>query len=207
MMHNNNRGLYVISDSNIDDEKVLLEKTETLLRLGISLFQYHNKEHQHDYAKLALGLKDLCEQYQCPFIVNDDVMLAKSIKADGIHLGEHDKKIEESRDFLGPESIIGASCYNRIDLARKAYQTGANYVAMGAFFPSTNKPNAVNAEFDLIKRVKMEIPLPVVAIGGITPQNAKKIVEAEADYIAVISGLYNTDNIEQAHQQYMQNFS
>lgn len=201
------KGLYVISDCDLNDHNELLKKTETILRCGIAVFQYRNKAKNLDYLSLAEATQDLCKTYNTLFFVNDDIHLAKQLDADGVHIGKDDGSIRETREFLGPDYLIGASCYNQIELAQQAYTAGANYIAYGAFFPSSTKPNAKTANPSLLVESKAKIPLPTVAIGGISPQNADIVIESGADFIAVVSGLYRSDDTQITTQQYLQHFS
>ena len=197
-----NRGIYAITDCANTTAQELLEKSEAILKTGISLFQYRNKtSNQQKKKELAQELQSLCHQYNTPFIVNDDVLLAKDISADGIHLGKDDDDISLAREVIGSR-IIGISCYNNINRAIAAEKAGANYIAFGAFFPSVTKPDAKKADIALVKLAKSQLTIPVVAIGGITPENGKQLIEANIDYLAVISGLYSASDTISATQSY-----
>ena len=197
-----NRGIYAITDCANTTEQELLEKSEAILKTGISLFQYRNKtSNQQKKKELAQELQSLCHQYNTPFIVNDDVLLAKDISADGIHLGKDDDDISLAREVIGSR-IIGISCYNNINRAIAAEKAGANYIAFGAFFPSVTKPDAKKADIALVKQAKSQLTIPIVAIGGITPENGKQLIEANIDYLAVISGLYSASDTISATQSY-----
>lgn len=190
----NTAGVYAITDcENITADEVL-SKTESILSVGVALFQYRNKtEDKKSKRALAIKLQSLCKQYKTPFIVNDDLKLAKEITADGIHLGQHDADINTARGILG-DKIIGISCYNDFNRAVIAEQSGADYIAFGSFFPSVTKPDASQANNELIIKSKEKFNIPVVAIGGITPENGKQLINAKVDFLAVISGLYSTDD-------------
>lgn len=196
------RGIYAISDcENITNDE-LMKKSEEILKIGISFFQYRNKDtNQNKKKELALNLQLLCHKYNTPFIINDDVTLAKDILADGVHLGSNDETIENARKILGSK-IIGISCYNDIKLATAAEAAGADYVAFGSFFPSTTKPNAKEASIELLQEAKSILKTPIVAIGGITPENGKKLVSANVDFLAVISGLYSDSDTISATKAY-----
>jgi len=196
------KGIYAITDYANTSEQELLEKSENILKTGVSLFQYRNKEpDQQKKKRLAQALQSLCHQHNVPFIVNDDVSLAKDISADGVHLGKDDGVIHLARKTLGAK-IIGISCYNDINRAAEAERLGADYIAFGAFFPSITKPDAKKAEIDLVKQAKLQLSIPVVAIGGITPENAKPLIDANIDYLAIISGLYAASDTIKATQNY-----
>ena len=196
------RGIYAITDCANTTEQELLGKSEAILKTGVSLFQYRNKSsNQHKKKKLAQELQSLCHQYNTPFIVNDDVSLARDISADGVHLGKDDDDISLARKTLGSR-IIGISCYNDINRAIEAEKADADYIAFGAFFPSVTKPDAKHADVELVTQAKSQLSIPVVAIGGITPENGKQLVDANIDYLAVISGLYSASDTIGATQSY-----
>ena len=190
-------GIYAITDCDKLSSDELLEKTEKILATDISLFQYRNKAAQQNAKKeTALKLQSLCKKYKTPFIVNDDLILAKEIAADGIHLGRDDVGIKQARTELG-DKIIGVSCYDDLNRAIIAERTGADYVAFGSFFPSQTKPDAKQADIKTLVKAKSVIKIPIVAIGGITPENGKSLVDTGADFLAIVSGLFlATDTIE-----------
>lgn len=202
MTLSNTSGLYAITDCENITTDDLLVKTTQILETGIALLQYRNKTKDKQQKKiLAKKLQSLCTRYDTPFIVNDDIALAKEINADGVHLGKDDIDINIARQQLG-NKIIGISCYNDYDRAFTAKQNGADYIAFGAFFPSPTKPNAVKAEINLITKAKKELSIPVVAIGGITPENGEALVNAGVNFLAVISRLYLTSNTTEAAVAY-----
>jgi len=193
------RGLYAISDGPRPD---LLVAVEAVLRGGAALLQYRDKTA--DSARRAFearALRELCARHEVPFIVNDDVDLALAVGADGVHLGEDDGDIAAARARLGAEAIIGVSCYDSLARARQLAAAGADYLAFGAFFASPTKPNARRATPDLLRAAK-PLDLPLVAIGGITPDNAPALVEAGADFLAVISGVFAPADPEAAARRY-----
>ena len=184
-------GLYAITDClNLTTDE-LLEKTGLILNAGATMLQYRNKnENSRSREAQAIRLQQLCHNYAKPFIINDDMELAQKINADGVHLGRGDQSCEMARKILGPDYIIGISCYNDIELAISAEKSGANYIAFGAFFPTTSKSSTTGATTELLHYAKQRLNIPVAAIGGITPENGKILVQAGADFLAVISGLY-----------------
>ena len=188
-------GIYLISDYKnlaIDD---LLDKTEKILDVGISLFQFRDKNSKYEIKKsTALKLQTLCKKYNTLFIVNDDVVLAKEISADGVHLGGDDMDIDMARKILG-DKIIGVSCYNNLEDAITAEIMGADYITLGSFFNSPTKPEARKIAIDLLPIAKSKLNIPVVAIGGITPENGKQLVDNKADFLAIISGIYASTDI------------
>ena len=184
------RGLYLITPDETDTAH-LLARTAPLLAEGVAWLQYRNKTAgdalRHEQAS---ALQSLCATAGVPLIINDDVHLAKSIGAAGVHLGEDDGDIAAARALLGAQAIIGASCYDELPLAQRAVAAGASYVAFGAFFPTRSKTGTRQASVELLAQ-SASLGVPRVAIGGITPDNARSLVEAGADLVAVISGVYD----------------
>lgn len=204
-------GLYAVT-SDEQNTDVLLTKVEAALRGGIHVLQYRNKRADHKLqTQQARAILPLCRQYQVPFIMNDSIKLCLTLDADGVHLGADDGNLSEARARLGAGKILGASCYNRLDLAIAAAQAGADYAAFGACFASGTKPNAVVAPLDLFAQARQVINIPLVAIGGMSLTNASQAIEAGADAVAVVGALFNPDHAdsqpEQAIQQAARGFS
>ncbi len=193
------RGLYAITDEKLIPEEKLVQATALAIDGGARLVQYRSK-HPDPARRLweAQDLATLCRPLGVPLIINDDVDIAAEAGAAGVHLGKEDGAIKAARSALGPEAIIGVSCYNRIDLALEAEAAGADYVAFGRFFPSSVKPDAVRATPDLLRQAKARLSVPVVAIGGITADNGDSLVAAGADMLAVISAVFGADDIRAA---------
>ncbi len=199
-------GLYAITPDEPDTAK-LMQQVAQALRGGAGVLQYRNKLADASLRlKQASDLRDMTRESGALFIVNDDVRLALQVSADGVHLGAEDGDIAAARVILGRDKLIGASCYNRVPLAVEAVRQGADYVAFGAFFPSSVKPGAVAAEVALLQGVRHELKVPVVAIGGITVVNGGQLVKAGADALAVISALWQAADIEQAAKEFSQLF-
>jgi thiamine-phosphate pyrophosphorylase len=199
------RGLYAITPDEPDTNR-LLARVETVLRAGASWLQYRNKAASDDLrAEQALVLQSLCSRFKVPLIINDDWALAAAVGAAGAHLGEDDGELALARHELGAGAILGASCYNDLKLARQAAFAGATYIAFGAFFASPTKPNARQASPDLLREAAA-LGLPRVAIGGITPDNARPLLEAGADLIAVISGVFEAPDPTAATRAYLSCF-
>lgn len=191
MMKGRIEGLYAITPDWADTQR-LLNRVEAVLRGGAALLQYRNKSASAALrAEQAMALLPLCRRHGVPLIVNDHVELAREVGADGVHLGGEDGDIAHARDRLGPGKIIGASCYDRLDLARRADAQGADYVAFGACFSSDTKPAAVRAPLWLFAQARREVGLPLVGIGGITPENMTEVFAAGADAVAMISALFD----------------
>jgi thiamine-phosphate pyrophosphorylase len=201
-------GLYAIADTSCLSPCDLGNGAALALLGGARLLQYRDKgqeaERRHQEASALL---QICRQYNVPFIINDDVALAAEIGADGVHLGRDDLPIAEARQHLGPNAIIGVSCYNNLKRAIIAEQAGADYVAFGRFFPSATKPEAIQAPLDLLRKARQELELPLVAIGGITLENARHVIDAGASAIAVISGLFEKPDIRATAAAYNTLFS
>ena len=192
------RGIYAITDNRLTPETTLLEQVEQALAGGVRILQYRDKQsHAELRQQQASALASLCHDYGALLIINDDVELARNSEADGVHLGQDDQGIAHARDALGKQAVIGASCYNRIELAEYARKAGASYVAFGRFFPSQTKPNAIQAELHVLEQAQ-QLGLPVCAIGGITRQNADSIISAGADMIAVVDGVFGQPDIRKA---------
>jgi thiamine-phosphate pyrophosphorylase len=195
-------GLYAITPDE-PDTGILLHKVRRALAGGTRWLQYRNKLADPNLQReQAAALRTLTRTYAARLIINDDPDLALAVDADGVHLGAEDQGIAAARVKLGAGKIIGASCYNRPPLAFEAEAQGADYVAFGAFFPSGVKPGAVRAEVDLLRQVRSEFSVPVVAIGGITLDNAPQLLAAGADALAVISGVFAVPDVEQAARSF-----
>jgi thiamine-phosphate pyrophosphorylase len=148
----------------------------------------------------------LCREYDVPCIVNDDVEMCLNLEADGVHLGVNDDNIAEVRHILGEDAIIGSSCYEQLSRAKQAQKEGASYVAFGAMFPTPKKPRAPRATLALLKEAKSEIHIPIVAIGGITVNNAHDVIETGIDAIAVITSLYEAKSIKETAETFLKMF-
>jgi thiamine-phosphate pyrophosphorylase len=190
------RGLYYVTP---DTANGRVDGVAAALRGGARIVQYRDKSGTVADRRLeARSLLDLCREAGALFVVNDDIELCAELGADGVHLGEDDAGIAEARARLGPQCLIGASCYNDLERARRAVAAGADYVAFGAFHPSPTKPQARRADLELLLAARRELDVPICAIGGITPENAAPIVAAGADMIAVIQGVAEAPDPEAA---------
>lgn len=182
--------LYLISPLNVGGD--FPARLEEALSAGpVAAFQFRVKDiDQHEAARLAEPLQAICAAHEVAFIVNDDVALAKRLKADGVHLGQGDGDPKEARRLLGPDTQIGVTCHDSRHLAMEAGEAGADYVAFGAFFPTTTKAVEHHPEPEILTWWQGLFELPCVAIGGITTDNAKILVEAGADFLAVSGGVW-----------------
>ena len=183
------KGLYAVTPD-VADTALLLAKVEPVLAAGARLLQYRNKSA--DAARRgeqARALRAVCRRHAATLIINDDVTLARAIDADGVHVGADDPALALAREQLGSQKIIGVSCYDDLQRARAAATQGADYVAFGSFFASAVKPGAVRAPLSVLPAARA-LGVPVVAIGGITLDNAGGLIAAGADAVAVISALF-----------------
>ncbi|MDQ2971780.1 MAG: thiamine phosphate synthase [Rhodanobacteraceae bacterium] len=194
------RGLYAITDGPRSD---LLNAAQAALEGGARVLQYRDKTR--DAARRlneARALVALCARYYVPLIINDDAELALASHAAGVHLGEHDDDIAAARAKIGCDAIIGVSCYDSLQRARGARAAGADYLAFGAFFPSPTKPGARRATPQLLRDATTALGLPLVAIGGITADNGSLLIEAGADYLAVISAVFGARDVRAAARRF-----
>ncbi len=197
------RGLYVVTDSQLIPADDLTTRVTQAIEGGAVVIQYREKHKARETRQQeATALQTLCRQRGIPLIINDDIELAAMVGAAGVHLGREDAPITQARERLGPQALIGVSCYNRFERAREAATAGASYVAFGRFFPSTTKPKALQARPDLLEQARAQLDLPVVAIGGITPENAAGLIAAGADLLAVIHGVFGQPDVEAATRRY-----
>ena len=182
------RGLYLLTPDEPETAQLLAQVAAVLPHA--TWLQYRNKRADAGLRRTQVqALLPLCRATGVPLIVNDDWRLAADLGADGAHLGEDDGALIDARAALSGDAILGASCYDDITLAQRAVDAGASYVAFGAFFPSPTKPDARVARKSLLRDAEV-LGVPRVAIGGITPENARQLAAAGADLVAVISGVF-----------------
>ncbi|MCG8436018.1 MAG: thiamine phosphate synthase [Gammaproteobacteria bacterium] len=186
-------GLYVITDASLGSD--LVNAVALALRGGARIVQYRDKSDD-DIRRLreAKRLAELCRSHNALLIINDDIELASACKANGVHIGKNDATLISARTRLKKDMLIGVSCYNDLQLAIEAEQQKADYVALGSFYPSQTKPEAVHADIDLLRQAKQRLSIPVVAIGGINVENGRQLIEAGADMLAVISAVFDSTN-------------
>jgi thiamine-phosphate pyrophosphorylase len=185
--------LYLISPLDVGGE--FPQRLERALEAGpVAAFQFRVKGvDQHEAARLAAPLLEICRARDVAFIVNDSVALAKRLAADGVHLGQQDGSVREAREELGREAQIGVTCHASRHLAIEAGEGGTDYVAFGAFFPSPTKSSEHRPEPELLEWWSALMEIPCVAIGGITPENCAPLVEAGADFLAVSHSVWGGD--------------
>lgn len=194
------RGLYAITPQWYPDERRLLTGVGAALDGGAAVVQFRDKSGDAEWRRHTAGkLRGLCAGYGVPLIINDDIELAKSCGAPGVHLGRDDAGIRTARERLGKHALIGMSCYN--EPGRAAAAQGAAYLAFGSMYPSSTKPGAVRCELQTLTRAAA-LGWPLVAIGGITPENGTMVIRAGADFLAVISAVFEQKDIERAARRF-----
>lgn len=195
------RGLYVITDTQLIPQDNFVATVEQAILGGARVVQYRDKILPATVRyQQACELQELCQKYSIPLIINDDIELARQVGATGVHLGKHDDWTQVTQ--LCGELKVGISCYNQVALAQHAVTQGANYVAFGSFFASTIKPHATPAPLEILQYARQSITCPIVAIGGITPENGRLLVELGADNLAVISGVFGQADVAAAAARY-----
>ncbi|MDO9372383.1 MAG: thiamine phosphate synthase [Gammaproteobacteria bacterium] len=201
------RGLYAITGGDALGAERIAQAVTLAIEGGATLIQYRDKSTDVVQREAEVRvLLEICRSYQVPLIINDDVDLARAVGADGVHLGRDDAGVADARRTLGRNAIIGVSCYNLLARARAAEAAGADYVAFGRFFVSRTKPHAVMADLELLRSARAELRIPIVAIGGITHATGARLIEAGADMLAVVEGVFGADDIRGAAHRYAQLF-
>ncbi|WP_296945470.1 thiamine phosphate synthase [uncultured Massilia sp.] len=195
------RGLYLVTPD-WDDTDRLLDATDQALRGGAALVQYRHKHAGPALRREQAGaLLRLCRRRGRPLVINDHVALCLELDADGVHVGATDAPLAAARAALGPDKIVGASCYGDFALAQAAADARASYVAFGGFYPSLVKQYAVTTPPGIVALARERLALPVVVIGGMTAQNARVLVENGADMVAAISSVYRADDPQAAARE------
>ncbi|MDD9322033.1 thiamine phosphate synthase [Acinetobacter lactucae] len=189
------RGLYLIT--NDDPIQLLLEKLDAALATRqVAILQYRRKKvDKADQPAEVEQIKILCEKYQVPFVINDDLKLATQFGL-GVHLGQSDGEITDAKSQLPEGVIIGRTCLNSLELAQKAIADGATYIAFGAVYATSTKPEAGNVGIEVIKQAVAQYDVPICAIGGLTVENSKPVIDAGADLCAVISDILGRSTAE-----------
>jgi thiamine-phosphate pyrophosphorylase len=191
-------GLYGVTPDEASTD-VLVSKVSQALEGGLRIVQYRNKvATQKLRREQAMVLKRACDEHAALLIINDHADLARHVDAAGVHIGADDGDLAAARNLVGSDRLVGVSCYRRIELAVAAAAQGADYVAFGSFYPSSVKPSATRAPLDLLREAKRAVSVPVVAIGGITIDNAPALIDAGADAVAVITALFGAGDVTAA---------
>jgi thiamine-phosphate pyrophosphorylase len=198
-------GLYAITQTANKSPDTIINEVAAAIKGGAVIVQYRDK-NPLDALYLARELVKICHQHNVPLLINDDIELATLVGADGVHLGREDGTVIQARKHLGRKAIIGVSCYDFVGKAIAAQAHGATYVAFGRFFPSSSKPLAAPAHIETLHLAKRALTIPIVAIGGILPDNGGQLLAAGADLLAVIGGVFD-DQPEQSARAYQALFS
>ncbi len=190
------RGLYAITPENILRDENSFKKIKAIIIGGAKVIQLRLKGQDHSIRSLEkiIQIRKICEHFSVTFIVNDDVSLAIKVEADGVHLGQHDVSYRVARRILGNDKIIGISCYNDKMRAVDAAEQGANYIALGSFYNSVTKKRALRCSIDVLKQTSKKIKVPIVAIGGITAENGRILIDNGADFLACLDTLFRDNN-------------
>ncbi|ASM39849.1 thiamine phosphate synthase [Campylobacter sp. RM12327] len=188
--------IYAITDDILTPDETIEDQVLEILQNGIKFIQYRSKKSIQN-EEIIKNLISLCEDFNAKLIINDNVNLAKKLKAHGVHIGKNDAMLKNTKEFLGSEFIIGVSCYNDINLAINSQNIGASYVAFGAAFKSATKPNALLSGIEIISQAKEKISLPICIIGGINQGNIADVATKKPDMIAMIEAIYKPNSIKE----------
>lgn len=200
------RGLYAITDGRTGQP--LIESVARAIQGGAAVIQYRDKTEDAERRRWeASDLLNICRSFRVPLIINDDVDLACEIGADGVHLGRDDLTPSTARSILGDDAIIGVSCYNDLERAAHFHESPVDYLAFGAFFPSPTKPHAPRADLDLLEEAHQRFDKPIVCIGGITVEHAPALIQTGASMVAVITGVFGTNDITAAARSFSELFN
>jgi thiamine-phosphate pyrophosphorylase len=193
------RGLYVITDASIADPDLLYRQVREAIYGGASLVQFrHKTDDQGLYFALAEGVVESCHQYGAPCLINDNAHIVQALGADGVHLGQNDGSLRKARTELGSEAIIGRTCHDSKQLMEEAVADGATYCAFGRLFESDTKPSASGLSLNQLGKLVQQCPLPVVAIGGITADNGRQVLDTGVSMLAVSGAVFRTQDIGEA---------
>lgn len=201
------RGLYAIADTGWIGPDRFIAAVRGAIEGGAAAVQLRDKQEMlNPDARLLNDLLIVCRKHAVPLIINDNPVLAAKVGADGVHVGQTDHSagpdVKIIRSLLGPHAVIGVSCHNDLDSALAAVAGGADYVAFGRFFASQTKPDAPAASLETLRTARRLLDVPIVAIGGITPDNGARLLEAGADWLAVIAGIFAQPDPRAAAAQY-----
>lgn len=189
--------LYVVTDRSWERRQTLYEQVEDALKGGATIIQLREKKlEEKEFIKEALHIKELCHKYNVPFIINDNVDVALKCGADGVHVGLEDTPVSEIRKRVPKDFIIGATC-KTVEQAQLAQKSGADYMGVGAVFPSPTKKNAVRITYEQLKTICSSVSVPAVAIGGISLENITELRGSGISGIAVVSAVFSADDIRE----------
>ena len=200
-MNKEQLALYAITDSRLATKQTLEEQVEDALKGGVTILQLREKELGIDaFREEAIRIKAICNRYNVPLIINDNVELAKEIDADGVHVGQSDLEAGKVREILGPDKIIGVTA-KTVEQARLAQKAGADYLGSGAVFGTTTKLDAKKMSLELLKEITASVDIPVVAIGGIDETNIGQLAGTGIAGVAVVSGIFGKDDCLKAARE------
>ncbi|EYE88729.1 thiamine-phosphate pyrophosphorylase [Fervidicella metallireducens AeB] len=198
MKNNIDYSLYLVTDREVIGNRNIISCVEEALIGGVTIVQIREKNTStKNFYNIAIKIKEVTDKYKVPLIINDRLDIALAINADGLHVGQSDMPTEVVRQLLGPDKILGVSAAT-MEEALKAQRDGADYIGVGAVFPTSNKNDARIVSLDLLRNIKKEVKIPVVAIGGINQRNIVKAMETGVDGVAVISAILSKENIADA---------
>lgn len=190
------QGLYAITDEALTPDQTVVEQSREALDAGVRILQYRNKSAaDHEIEGICRELQALCRQYEALFVINDRVELAEKLSLQGLHVGAKDGTVEAARTALGPDGVLGVSCYGSLELAQRAVEQGADYVAFGAFFPTPTKPEAEVINWDVLEQAKSSLNVPVCVIGGINQATISRIKPYHPHLYACVSGVFQGPSI------------
>ena len=192
----NKKFIYLLSPSSIKNNKFFVDLVEVLSTNKISFFQLRLKNENYKKSlSIAKKIKKICKKFNVKFIINDNPSFAKKIGADGCHLGQNDMSLQNARKIL-KKKIIGVTCHNSIKLVKKATKDGADYVALGSFFKSKTKKNAIKSSIQIIDKAKKVSKLPLVCIGGVTDKNYKKLLLHKPNFLAISGYIWKNSELK-----------
>ena len=190
--------LYGVTDSHYLNGRKLFELVEEAILGGVTMIQIREKEMSHEeFKQEALEVQEVCQKYHVPLLINDDVKLCKEIDADGVHIGQDDLDLKETRKLLGEDKIIGVSAHNMKE-AKKAYEDGADYLGVGAIFSTQTKNDAQDVSMKTLNEICQKVDIPVVAIGGINQVNVLEFMGIDLDGVAIVSSIFGSEDIQKA---------
>ena len=196
--------LYAVTDAAWTGEKTLIQQVKEALEAGITFLQLREKHlSEKEFLREAVEIKRLTDQYQIPFVINDNIEIAQKAGADGVHVGQDDMPVEEVRKILGEDKIIGVSAHN-VEEAVRAEQGGANYLGVGAVHTTATKENTSAVSMEEMKKICQTVSIPVVAIGGIKKNNMNVLSGTGVDGIAVVSAIFAAKNIKEETKELLE---
>lgn len=189
--------LYAVTDRAWTGEHILEEQIESALKGGTTLVQLREKTLDFaEYVSEAMRVKKICKKYNVPLIINDNIQVAIESGADGIHVGQEDMSVKEIRELIGERMIVGATA-KTVEQARRAEEEGADYIGVGAVFPSPTKTNAIRITKDMLKKICSSVSIPAVAIGGISKENMTELSGGGMSGVALVSAIFGAKDIEE----------